>query len=136
VHTFKLSVDGALVLPMIIMFACQAVSYIPDILATAELSGVDIEGTEFNSRIQGGILCNGIGNFISAMATGPPIVSQAGNNDVIIFTGCASRRAGQAASGFLSSMGVITEFGAVFASMTSSEEGSKNRGAKGLSSLE
>jgi xanthine/uracil permease len=26
VHTFKLSVDGALVLPLIIMFACQAVS--------------------------------------------------------------------------------------------------------------
>jgi len=117
VHTFKLSVDGVLVLPMIIMFACQAVSCIPDILATAELSNVDIEGTEFNSRIQGGILCDGMGSFFSALATGPPMVSQAGNNGVIVLTGCASRRAGWAASGFLVLMGVIAKFGAVFASM-------------------
>ena len=117
VHTFKLSVDGALVLPMIIMFACQAVSCIPDILATAELSDVDIEGTVFNSRVQGGILCDGIGSFLSALATGPPMVSQAGNNGVIVLTGCASRRAGWAASGFLVLMGVVAKFGAVFASM-------------------
>lgn len=117
VHTFKLSVDGTLVLPMIIMFACQAVSCIPDILATAELSDVDIEGTEFNSRIQGGILCDGIASFFSALATGPPMVSQAGNNGVILLTGCASRRAGWAASGFLVLMGIVAKFGAVFASM-------------------
>ncbi|KAF2681597.1 purine permease [Lentithecium fluviatile CBS 122367] len=117
VHTFKLSVDGALVLPMIIMFACQAVSCIPDILATAELSDVPIEGTDFNSRIQGGILCDGLGSFFSALATGPPMVSQAGNNGVIVLTGCASRRAGWAASGFLILMGIIAKFGAVFASI-------------------
>ncbi|OAL55653.1 purine permease [Pyrenochaeta sp. DS3sAY3a] len=117
VHTFKLSVDGALVLPLIIMFACQAVSCIPDILATAELSDVAIEGTEFNSRIQGGILCDGLGSLFSALATGPPMVSQAGNNGVIVLTGCASRRAGWAASGFLILMGIIAKFGAVFASM-------------------
>ena len=117
VQTFKLSVDGTLVLPMIIMFACQAVSCIPDILATAELSGVSIEGTEFNSRAQGGILCDGLGSFISALATGPPMVSQAGNNGVIVLTGCASRRAGWAASVFLVLMGVVAKFGAVFASM-------------------
>ncbi|KAH7071625.1 purine permease [Paraphoma chrysanthemicola] len=116
-HTFHLSVDGALVLPLLIMFACQAVSCIPDILATAELSGVDIEGTEFNSRIQGGILCDGLGSLFSALATGPPMVSQAGNNGVIVLTGCASRRAGWAASGFLVLMGIIAKFGAVFASM-------------------
>lgn len=117
VHTFELSVDGTLVLPLIIMFACQAVSCIPDILATAELSGVDIEGAEFSSRIQGGILCDGLGSFFSALATGPPLVSQAGNNGVIVLTGCASRRAGWAASGFLILMGVVAKFGAVFASM-------------------
>jgi xanthine/uracil permease len=86
-------------------------------LATAELSDVAIEGTEFNSRIQGGILCDGLGSFFSALATGPPMVSQAGNNGVIVLTGCASRRAGWAASGFLVFMGIIGKFGAVFASM-------------------
>lgn len=91
VETFKLSVDGALALPLLIMFICEGVSCMPDILATAEISGVDIEGTEFNSRIQGGILCDGIGSLISALGTGLPMVSQAGNNGVISLTGCAVR---------------------------------------------
>lgn len=89
VETFKLSVDGALVLPLLIMFICEAVSCMPDILATSEISGVDIDGTEFNSRIQGGILCDGIGSLVSALGTGLPMVSQAGNNGVISLTGCA-----------------------------------------------
>lgn len=89
VHTFKLSVDGALVLPLLIMFICQGVSCMPDILATAEISSVDVEGTEFNSRIQGGILCDGLGSLISALGTAGPMVSQAGNNGVIVLTGCA-----------------------------------------------
>ena len=89
VHTFKLSVDGALVLPLLIMFICQGVSCMPDILATAEISGVDVDGTEFNTRIQGGILCDGLGSLISALGTAGPMVSQAGNNGVIVLTGCA-----------------------------------------------
>jgi xanthine/uracil permease len=91
VHTFKLSVDGALVLPLLIMFVCEAVSCMPDILATAEISGLDVDGVEFNSRIQGGILCDGIGSLISACGTGLPMVAQAGNNGVISLTGCAVR---------------------------------------------
>jgi uracil-xanthine permease len=90
-HTFPLSVDGTLVLPLLILFICQGVSCMPDILATAEISGVDVEGTEFNSRIQGGILCDGLGSLFSALGTGLPMVSQAGNNGVIVLTGCAVR---------------------------------------------
>ncbi|KIW10668.1 hypothetical protein PV08_11632 [Exophiala spinifera] len=117
VHTFKLSVDGALVLPLLIMFICQGVSCMPDILATAEISNVDVEGTEFNSRIQGGILCDGLGSLFSALGTAGPMVSQAGNNGVIVLTGCASRRAGWAASFFLVLMGFFAKFGAVFSAM-------------------
>ncbi|OCK75734.1 putative purine permease [Lepidopterella palustris CBS 459.81] len=116
-HTFKLSVDGALVLLLMIMFVCQAVSCMPDILATAEISGVEIEGTNFNSRIQGGILCDGLGSFLSELGTGPPMVSQAGNNGVIVLTSCASRRASWCASGFLILMGIFGKFGTLFASM-------------------
>ncbi|PYH91551.1 purine permease [Aspergillus ellipticus CBS 707.79] len=117
VHTFPLSVDGALVLPLLIMFVCEAVSCMPDILATAEISKVDIEGREFHSRIQGGILCDGLGSLVSALGTSLPMVSQAGNNGVISLTGCASRRAGWCASGFLLLMGIFGKFGAVFGSM-------------------
>ncbi|KAF4309258.1 hypothetical protein GTA08_BOTSDO02108 [Botryosphaeria dothidea] len=117
VKTFKLSVDGALILPLLIMFICQGVSTMPDILATAEISGVEIEGLSFNSRIQGGILCDGLGSLFSALGTAGPMVGQAGNNGVIVLTGCASRRAGWCASAFLVLMGVFGKFGAVFASM-------------------
>lgn len=117
VLTFPLSVDGALVLPLLIMFICEAVSCMPDILATSEISGVGIEGTEFNSRVQGGIMCDGIGSLISALGTGPPMVSQAGNNGVIVVTGCASRRAGWCASAFLLLMGIFGKFGAIFGAM-------------------
>jgi xanthine/uracil permease len=82
-------VDGALVLPLLILFICEAVSCMPDILATAEISDVEIDGIEFNSRIKGGILCDGVGSLISALGTGLPMVSQAGNNGVISLTGCS-----------------------------------------------
>ncbi|KAK9417004.1 hypothetical protein SUNI508_09243 [Seiridium unicorne] len=117
VHTFPLTVDAALILPLLIMFICEAVSCMPDILATAEISNVDIEGTVFNARVQGGILCDGIGSLVSALGTGPPMVSQAGNNGVIVITGCASRRAGWCASAFLILMGIFGKFGAVFGAM-------------------
>ncbi|KAJ8613217.1 hypothetical protein MRB53_037083 [Persea americana] len=117
VKTFKLSVDGALILPLAIMFICEGVSCMPDILATAEISNVEIEGTAFNSRIQGGILCDGLGSLISALGTGLPMVSQAANNGVISLTGCASRRAGWAAAVFLVLMGLFGKIGAVFGSM-------------------
>ncbi|KAG9517135.1 putative purine permease, partial [Aureobasidium melanogenum] len=116
-HTFKLSVDGTLVLPLLIMFVCEGVSCMPDILATAEISGVAVDGTQFNSRIQGGILCDGVGSLISTLGTGLPMVSQAGNNGVIVLTGCANRRAGWCASGFLVLMGIFGKFGGVFSAM-------------------
>lgn len=87
--TFRLSVDGALVLPLLVMFICQGVSTMPDILATAEASGLEMEGAEFNSRMQGGILCDGLGSLFAALGTAGPMVGLAGNNGVIILTGCA-----------------------------------------------
>ena len=71
------------------VFAGQNLLTNCSILATAEISGVEVEGTQFNSRIQGGILCDGLGSLISALGTGLPMVSQAGNNGTIVLTGCA-----------------------------------------------
>ena len=88
-HTFKLRVDGGLILPLMIMFICEAMTCMPSILATAEMSGVEIEGTKFNTRIQGGILCDALGSFISALGTGLPMVSHAGNNGIIVLTSVA-----------------------------------------------
>ena len=71
------------------MFIVQGISCMPDILAAAEISGVDIEGTEFNTRIQGGILCDGLGSMFAALGTTLPLVAQAGNVGTIVVAGCA-----------------------------------------------
>ncbi|KAK5125875.1 hypothetical protein LTR08_005122 [Meristemomyces frigidus] len=119
-HTFPLKVDGALVLPLMIMFVCEAMTCMPTILATSEMSGAEMEGTKLNTRVQGGILCDALGSLLSAFGTGLPMVSHAGNNGVIVLTNCASRRAGYCACLVLILMGIFGKFGAVFASMPAS----------------
>ena len=42
IHTCKLAVDRTLALPLLVMFICEAVSCMPEIPATAELSGVEV----------------------------------------------------------------------------------------------
>ncbi|KAK5115414.1 hypothetical protein LTR85_009874 [Meristemomyces frigidus] len=119
-HTFKLEVDGGLILPLMIMFVCEAMTCMPSILSTSEMSGMEVEGTKLNTRVQGGILCDALGSLISTLGTGLPMVSHTGNNGVIVLTSCASRRAGYCASVILVLMGIFGKFGAVFASMPTS----------------
>ena len=44
-----------------------------DITASAEVSRVAVEGDEFESRIQGGLLSDGLGGFFSALFTVAPL---------------------------------------------------------------
>lgn len=86
VERFKISVDGTLILPLMILFVCEAMVCMPSIIATSEISGVEVEGIRANTRIQGGILCDATGTLISGLAMSLPMVSHAGNNGVIIVT--------------------------------------------------
>lgn len=86
VKTFKLSVDGTLILPLMILFICEALVCMPSIASTSEISGVEVEGIKANTRIQGGILCDATGTLISGLSMSLPMVSHAGNNGVIIVT--------------------------------------------------
>lgn len=92
VRTFKLSVDGALVLPLMILFICEAMVCMPSIVATSEASGIETEGEKANTRIQGGILCDAIGSLIAGLGMTIPMVSHAGNNGVIVVTSNAVSR--------------------------------------------
>lgn len=111
------SVDGALVLPLLIMFCVEAVSCIPDIVATAEVSRLPIDDEYLQSRIQGGIMCDAFGSLLGAVGGGLPMVSQAANNGVVAITGCASRSAGWTAAVILVLMGVFSKIAATFATM-------------------
>ncbi|KAJ7875628.1 xanthine/uracil permease [Mycena leptocephala] len=102
VHTFKIGVYPPAILP--ISLAMEAIG---DITASAEVSKVDVRGLEFDSRIQGGILSDGLGGFISALFTVTPLSIFAQNNGVIAITRCANRAAGRWCCTFLILFGIL-----------------------------
>jgi uric acid-xanthine permease len=60
VHTFKLSVYAPLILPMLAVYLILMMEAIGDITATCDVSRLQVEGKLFDSRIQGGVLADGL----------------------------------------------------------------------------
>jgi xanthine/uracil permease len=78
-------------LTIFIICACEAVG---DITATCDVSNLEVEGEIFESRIQGGILADGLNGLFAALMTITPMSTFAQNNGVIALTRCANRKAG------------------------------------------
>ncbi|KAI0265214.1 Xanthine/uracil permease [Gloeopeniophorella convolvens] len=114
VHTFKIGVYGPAVLPMLAVYISLAMEAIGDITASAEVSRVEVEGQEFESRIQGGVLSDGLGGFFSALFTVTPLSIFAQNNGVIAITRCANRGAGRWCCCFLLLFGILGKVSGVF----------------------
>ncbi|TDL30071.1 Xanthine/uracil permease [Rickenella mellea] len=114
VHRFKIRVYPPAILPMLAVYISLAMEAIGDITASAEVSRVEVDGPEFDSRIQGGVLSDGIGGFISALFTVTPLSIFAQNNGVIAITRCANRAAGRFCCAFLILFGVLGKISGVF----------------------
>ncbi|KAF8916893.1 Xanthine/uracil permease [Mucidula mucida] len=114
VHTFKIGVYPPAILPMLAVYVSLAMEAIGDITASAEVSRVEVDGIEFDSRIQGGVLSDGIGGFFSALFTVTPLSIFAQNNGVIAITRCANRAAGRWCCCFLILFGVLGKISGVF----------------------
>nr|VWP00535.1 FAD-binding FR-type domain-containing protein [Ganoderma boninense] len=114
VHTFKIRVYPPAILPMLAVYISLAMEAIGDITASAEVSRVAVIGEEFDSRIQGGVLSDGIGGFLSALFTVTPLSIFAQNNGVIAITRCANRTAGRFCCFFLILFGVLGKISGVF----------------------
>jgi uracil-xanthine permease len=114
VHTFKIGVYAPAILPMLAVYISLAMEAIGDITASAEVSRVEVEGEDFDSRIQGGVLSDGIGGFLSALFTVTPLSIFAQNNGVIAITRCANRSAGRWCCAFLILFGVLGKISGVF----------------------
>ncbi|KAJ3523759.1 hypothetical protein NM208_g12330 [Fusarium decemcellulare] len=112
VHTFPLTVYGPLVLPLLAVYIICATEAIGDITATCDVSRLEVTGKTYESRIQGGILADGLAGCIGALMTMTPLSCFAQNNGVIILTRCANRKAGLACAMFLVIMGVFAKFAA------------------------
>ncbi|EPY52969.1 membrane transporter [Schizosaccharomyces cryophilus OY26] len=120
VHTFRLRLYGPAVLPILAMYIVNMMEAIGDITATSDVSMLDVDGPDFDSRIQGGILCDGTSSLIAALMTITPLTTFAQNNGVISLTKCANRRAGFFCAFILFCMGLFGKFAAVFVAIPSS----------------
>ncbi|KAJ7587007.1 xanthine/uracil permease [Mycena floridula] len=114
VHTFKIRVYPPAILPMLAVYISLAMEAIGDITASAEVSRIDVQGEEFDTRIQGGVLSDGIGGFISALFTVTPLSIFAQNNGVIAITRCANRTAGRWCCVFLMLFGILGKISGAF----------------------
>ncbi|MCJ1368093.1 hypothetical protein MMC16_007232 [Acarospora aff. strigata] len=112
VQTFKLSVYGPLVLPLLAVYIVLMMEAIGDITATCDVSRLEVEGELFDSRIQGGVLADGLNGLFAGLLTLTPLSTFAQNNGVIALTRCANRKAGYAACFFLTVMGIFSKFAA------------------------
>lgn len=117
VETFKLSVYGPMVLPLMAVYIILACEAIGDITATCDVSRLDVQGQYFDSRIQGGILSDGIAGVLAGLLTVTPMSVFAQNNGVINLTRCANRKAGFACCFFLIIAGIFSKFAAVILSI-------------------
>ncbi|KAM6490396.1 xanthine/uracil permease [Amanita muscaria] len=114
VHRFKIGVYPPAILPMLAVYISLAMEAIGDITASAEVSRQQVDGLEFDSRIQGGVLADGIGGFFSALFTVTPLSVFAQNNGVIAITRCANRAAGRWCCVFLILFGTLGKLSGVF----------------------
>ena len=83
VTTFPLSVYGPIVLPLLAVYMVCAMEAIGDITATCDVSRLEVDGELFDSRIQGGVLADGVNSVIAALCTITPMSTFAQNNGVV-----------------------------------------------------
>lgn len=117
VHTFKLKVYGPIVLPFLAVYITLIMEATGDITATCDVSRLEVEGEMYESRIQGGILCDGLNGMLSGLMTVTPMSTFAQNNGVISITKCANRRVGYWCAFFLIVMGVFGKFSGAIVSI-------------------
>lgn len=120
VKTFPLALRGQLVLPMLAAWTVICAETIGNVTASCDVSQLPIEGEEFESRVQGGMLADAISATIAPLAMISPLTTFSQNAGVIAITRNASRNAGYVCAGFLFIMGVVAKFASVFVAMPAS----------------
>ena len=108
-----------MVLPFLAVFLVLMMEAIGDITASCDVSRLEVEGRIFESRIQGGVLADGLNGMFACLCTITPVSTFAQNNGVIALTRCANRKAGYCCCFFLVVMGVFSKFAAALVAIPS-----------------
>lgn len=117
IETFKLGFFPPIVLPFIMVYIVLAMEAIGDITATADLSKIPLDSHDYESRVQGGILADGLFGILAGAMTLTPYSTFAQNNGVISVTKCSNRKVGYWCCFFLAVMGIFSKFAAVIISI-------------------
>ncbi|GAA5997477.1 nucleobase:cation symporter-2 family protein [Rhodotorula paludigena] len=113
-ETFPLKVYGPAVLPLLAVYLSVGLEVIGDITASSEASRQPVRGPLFESRIQGGLLADGINGMLSGLAMNAPMSIFAQNNGVLSLTRCANRSVGYTCAVILVIFGILAKISGVF----------------------
>lgn len=83
-QNFPLSIYPPIILPLLAVYIVLMMEVIGVISATCDVSRLEVEGKLFDSRIQGGILADGLNGLIAGLCTITPMSTFAQNNDVVV----------------------------------------------------
>ncbi|EST06880.1 Xanthine/uracil/vitamin C permease [Kalmanozyma brasiliensis GHG001] len=118
--TYPLSIKPELILPLLAAYIVIVAETVGNVTASCDASRLPMDGTEFESRIQGGMLADSISATLAGLAMVPPLTTFSQNSGVISLTRNASRTAGFVCAAILFLMGVIGKFSSLFVAMPSS----------------
>ncbi|GAA5903348.1 hypothetical protein JCM6882_008144 [Rhodosporidiobolus microsporus] len=119
-ETFPMKVYGPGILPMLAVYITLAMEATGDITASSEASRQPVRGKLHDSRVQGGILADGIAGCLSGLFQNAPVSTFAQNNGVISVTRCANRFAGYFCAFFLILVGILAKISGVFLAIPNS----------------
>ncbi|WP_446892024.1 solute carrier family 23 protein [Aeromonas veronii] len=101
------------------IYLLSVLEAVGDITATAMVSHRDIQGPEFQKRLSGGVLADGLVSVIASALGSLPLTTFAQNNGVIQMTGVASRHVGKFIAVILALLGLFPVVGRFFTTIPS-----------------
>ena len=111
-YGFSFNFDHFLVVALI--YLISVLEAVGDLTATALVSGQKIQGPEFQSRLKGGVMADGLVSVAASAMSSLPLTTFAQNNGVIQMTGVASRHVGKIIAVILVILGLFPGIGWFF----------------------
>lgn len=110
---FGFNFDWTLFVPIALVSVIAVIEAVGDLTANCMLSQQPIVGPQFQQRLEGGIMADGISCMLAAIFSAFPNTTFAQNNGVIQMTGVASRYVGMVLGLMLALLGIFPAIGSL-----------------------